>query len=345
MVSIILLNWNGKRFLADCIQSLCAQTFTDYELIIVDDHSTDGSQELLTQHYAQYALFFNASNRGYCGGANLGIRNSIGEYVLILNPDVILSPDYLIHIVDAFARDPEVGIVTGKLLRFDRTTLDSTGQFLRKNLTPLERGYGVPDQGQYEQPEYVFSSCGAAACYRRAMLEDIRLAGDYFDEAYFAFYEDLDVGWRAQLLGWKAYYTPSAVAYHYRGGGLVALVHKKSWFELLPGVQEASFTKKPAALQRHIIKNRYLTLLKNASWQDLVHGGWDLVRFEVCLWGYMLCVRPSLCVTLVDLWKLWRPTLQKRRTIHTRKSISDVSAWRLSKHQERRFDQKNNPQR
>jgi len=319
MVSIILLNWNGKQFLQDCIRSICAQSYRNYEVIIIDNCSTDGSREYLLQQYNHYQLFLNDVNLGYCGGSNLGIRKTKGEYVLILNPDIILHADFLAHIIKAVECDSSIGIATGKLLRFDKKTLDSTGQFLRKNLTPLERGYGEPDTGKYNQPGYVFSSCGAVAFYRRAMLEAIQLDGEFFDESYFAFYEDLDIGWRAQLLGWKAYYIPTAVAYHYRGGGLAELKRNKHWFEHIPFFPNVSLTQKPTSLQRHIIKNRYLTLIKNASFRDILRGFSAILKFEFLLWGYMLCARPSLLTTFADLAKLLPEALKKRRYIQARR--------------------------
>jgi GT2 family glycosyltransferase len=321
MVSIILLNWNGKRFLQDCIQSVCAQSYRNYELISIDNCSTDGSQEFLLQQDNLDQLFLNEVNLGYCGGSNLGIRKTTGEYVLILNPDVILHSDFLAHILEVVEYDPSIGIATGKLLRFDRKTLDSTGQFLRSDLSPLERGYGEPDTGQYDQPGSVFSSCGAVAFYRRAMLEDIQLDGEFFDESYFAFYEDLDLGWRAQLLGWKAYYIPTAVAYHYRGGGLTELKQPESWFERIPFFPTVSLIKKPVALQRHIIRNRYLTLIKNASSHDILRGLPAILKFELLLWGYVVCMRPSLLTTLFDLVKRIPEARKKRHCIRARRNV------------------------
>ena len=321
LVSIIVINWNGKRFLQECLQSLYAQTCRDVEVILIDNDSTDGSRELLREHASRCRLLLNSANLGYCGAANLGISASRGDYVLILNPDVTLSPDFLEKLASCAERNPQVGSLTGKLLRFDHQTLDSAGQFLRKNLTPLERGYDQPDTGQYNVAEYVFSSCGAAAFYRRKMLEDIQLDGEYFDDAYFAFYEDLDIGWRAQLFGWKAYYLPDAVAHHYRGGGFSSPSAPASWVERLPFAPRVSFTGKPRFVQRHILKNRYLTLIKNADWSELFIGLPKIARLEFLILGYMLLARPSLLAAWGDVLKLlpqawrWRRHIQGRRVV------------------------------
>lgn len=320
MISIVVINWNGKKFLRECLESLRIQTCRDVEIIAIDNASTDGSQEWLQQETLD-RLFLNRENLGYCGGANQGICHTRGEFILILNPDVILEANFLERLIACAEQHPEVGIFCGKLLRFDRKTLDSTGQFLRKNLTPFERGYGEEDTGQYEQADYVFSSCGAVALYRRTMLEQIRLDGDYFDADYFAFYEDLDIGWRAQLLGWKAYYLPEAVAYHFRGGGLSEQSRPLSWFERIPWIPRVSFTQKPHFIQRHIIKNRYLTILKNASWRVLLKGLPQILRLECLIWGYTLLERPSLLLVFWDVIKILPSAWRKRRHIQMRQAI------------------------
>lgn len=324
MISVVLVNWNGKRFLAECLQSIAGQTYQPQEILIVDNASTDGSQEWLLReqpHYS-YQLQMNTTNLGYCGGANLGIRQTHGKYVVVVNPDVMFEVTFLERLLAVAEQNENFGILTGKLLRFDRRTIDSTGQFLRRNLSPLERGYGEPDNGQYEQPGPVFSACGAVAWYRRTMLEDIQLHGEYFDESYFAFYEDLDIGWRAQLLGWKAYYTPTAVAYHYRGGGLSGQERKKHWFERLPYFPSASFLEKPVFIQRHIMLNRYLTLGKNASWPEILWGFPAIFHYELRVWGYACCVRPTLLHTLRDFRRLFPEIRKKRQEVQQRKVVA-----------------------
>ena len=322
MISIVVINWNGKKFLSACLQSLRVQTYQDVETLVIDNASTDGSREWLQAENSGERLLLNAQNLGYCGGANQGIRHARGEYVLIINPDVILEADFLARLIACAEQHPEVGMFSGKLLRFNRQTLDSTGQFLRKNFTPFERGYDEEDAGQYDCAEYVFSACGAVALYRRAMLDDIQLDGDYFDSAYFAFYEDLDIGWRAQLFGWKAYYLPEAVAYHFRGGGFSTHLQADGWFERIPWLPRVSFTQKPPFVQRHILKNRYLTLLKNASWRELLAGLPHILRLECLIWGYVLFVRPSLFFALRDVITLLPRVWRKRKHIKQRQIIS-----------------------
>ena len=321
LVSIVLINWNGKHFLHDCIHSIRQQSYPQQELLLLDNDSDDDSADFLRSHYSEEQLILSQQNLGYCGGANLGIHKSQGEYVLLLNPDIILEPDFIERLVRYAETQPHCGILSGKLLRFDKQTLDSTGQFLRPNISPLERGYGEHDRGQYEQIGPIFSACGAVAFYRRSMLEDIRLGDEYFDESHFAFYEDLDIGWRAQLFGWQAAYEPKAVAYHYRGGGLSRQSQKTAWFERIPCLPKVSFSSKPLFIQRHVLINRYLTILKNASFRDLLAGLPEILRYELLMWSYVLLMRPALFLTLIDLFRFLPKTLKKRKLIARRKRV------------------------
>ena len=177
-----------------------------------------------------------------------------GDWLLSLNPDVILSRDFLSKLVAAGEQDSRIGAVCGKLLRWrpgeaaERTQIiDSTGIYFLRNLRHLDRGSDEIDRGQYERPEYVIGATGAAALYRRKMVEDVSVDGEFFDEDFFAYREDADVAWRAQLLGWRCLYTPQAVAWHVRR------------------VTPERFKELPDLINRHSIKNRFLMRAKNLS--------------------------------------------------------------------------------
>lgn len=153
----------------------------------------------------------------YCEAVNEGIATTRGAFVLVLNDDVQLEAEYIACCVRACADDPGIGMVSGKLIRPDGVTLDSAGLMLTYWRTARDRGYGTSDRGQYECEEEVFGVNGAAAWYRRVLLEQIREDGFYCDPAYRIFYEDLDIAWRAQRRGWRAWYVPAARAIHARG--------------------------------------------------------------------------------------------------------------------------------
>jgi GT2 family glycosyltransferase len=161
----------------------------------------------------------NRDNLGFARAHNKGIRETRGSYYVPLNPDVVLEPNYLADLVASVDERREVGSACGKIYFLDADgdptrRLYSTGHLLTKNRKPANRGYKREDLGQFEQEEYVFGVNGACPLYRRSMLEDVVVNGEYFDETFFLYGDDYDLGWRAQLLGWKSLYVPWAVAYH-----------------------------------------------------------------------------------------------------------------------------------
>ncbi len=220
--SIVIPNWNGARFLPVCLDSVQRQTYPVIEVIVVDNASTDGSQALLQSGYPWVTLIELPENRGFTGACNAGIQASSGAVIALLNNDTEVDARWATAVMDAFARHPEVGSVASKMLLFDRRdTFHTTGDFFTVEGRPGNRGVWQKDEGQYNQEEYVFSACGGSAAYRRAMLDQIGL----LDDDFFFSGEDVDLGWRAQLAGWRCLYTPEAIVYHHlsaTGGGVTA---------------------------------------------------------------------------------------------------------------------------
>ena len=253
-VAIVIVTWNSASYLPGCLDSLRRLTRSPAELVVVDSGSTDGAADLVRESYPEARLIVCDTNVGFCRANNLGIRASTSPFVLVLNPDTVLEPEFLDRLLPAF-EDPDVGLVAGKLFRFDRTTLDSCGQRLSRARRPKDRGYGRPDRGEYDRDESVFGVCGAAAFYRREMLERIADPGPcYFDERFFAFGEDLDIAWRARRAGWRAVYRHRAVGYHARGGSATRAPRLRRWAAMLGRSPEIRF---------HAVKNRYLAILRN----------------------------------------------------------------------------------
>jgi GT2 family glycosyltransferase len=309
LVSIIVVSWNSREFLPGCLASVKEQTHPAVELIVVDNASSDGSPALVREHHPSALLIENTQNLGFCAANNLGLKRARGVYILFLNADATLTPRYLEEALRPFSDDRRTGMVAGKVLRFDHHTLDTTGQILTRSRRVRERGYGEPDRGQYDRPGEVFSVCGAVALVSRAMVDSVSLDGEFFDEDFFAFNEDLDAGWRARRLGWRCAYTPSAVAYHFRGG---TQDHRRDG-----AARRGEMTRRPPAIQAHIVKNRYLAMIKNDSPAAFVRDlpfilGWDIV-----LWGWLALRSPA---TLALLWRqrhLLGRAFAKRRALRT----------------------------
>lgn len=221
-LSVVIPNWNGKRFLVTCLDSLRRQTYSNLAVIIVDNASSDGSQGLIRDAYPEVRLIELAENQGFTGACNIGIEAAKSEIVALLNNDTEADERWADELVAAFAARPEVGIVASKMLLFDqRERFHTAGDYFTIDGRAGNRGAWELDAGQYDRGEFVFSACGGAAGYRRSMLADIGA----LDDDFFFLLEDADLGWRAQLAGYKVWYAPGAIVYHHlsaSGGGVTA---------------------------------------------------------------------------------------------------------------------------
>ena len=220
-VMVVVPTWNGERFLAECLASLAAQT-QPHRAIVVDNGSVDGSVALVRARFPDVELVLLAHNQGFAGGVNRGIEAALAggaELVALLNNDAVADERWLEHLVVCAAEHPEAGIVTAKLLAFDREHLDSTGDCYGGWGLPWPRGRGELDRGQFDDAPEVFAASGGASLYRASMLRGVGT----FDEAFFAYYEDVDLSFRARLAGWGVRYAPAARAYHRIGGTSAAL--------------------------------------------------------------------------------------------------------------------------
>jgi len=221
-ISVIIPNWNGAEYLPACLDSLRKQTHEEHRVILVDNGSGDGSLELLSTRYPEVQVIALPENRGFAEAVNVGIKASDDPVIALLNNDTEADSGWLAALMKAMEAYPEAGSVASKILLFDRRNVfHSAGDYYRSDGTPGNRGVWQEDLGQYNREEMIFGACGGAAAYRRPMLEDIGL----FEESFFAFCEDVDLAWRAQLAGYKCVYAPQAIVYHRlsaTGGGTTA---------------------------------------------------------------------------------------------------------------------------
>ena len=211
IVSIIIPHLNGRHHLHDCFTSLRQQTWQDFEIILVDNGSTDGTQQYVQEQYPEVILLELGQNRGFTGACNAGWRVASGEYVILLNNDTEVDANWLTEIVSAFQRRPDVGIVASKMLLFDqRNHFHTAGDYYTIDGRPGNRGVWQEDVGQFDAEEEVFGACGGSSAYRRELLDEI----GFLDDDFFFSCEDVDISWRAHLAGWKVLYVPAAVVYH-----------------------------------------------------------------------------------------------------------------------------------
>ncbi len=305
LVSVVIANWNGVRHIRRCLDAVFDQTWAEIEVVVVDNGSTDGSKEIIRRNYPQARLIENPANRGFGVAYNQAIRAAHGPYLLALNADVFLDREFVRLAVVGMERDPGIGTVAGRIYRDGTQDLMNAGVYLRKRLS-------LVNSANVDQEEFVFASNGAAPFHRRAMLEDVKVFDEYFDESYFAYQEDIDLAWRAQLRGWRCLYVPEATAHHVGSAsvdGKVRLIDKPPFF------------------QRHVLKNRYMTLTKNCSPGLFLSLFPSLLLTELLTWPYFLLRRPLrvpyLALAIVDYLRLLPLTLRKRRLIQGRRRVND----------------------
>ena len=217
MISVVIVNYNGKKFLDGCLSSLDRQTCRDFEVILVDNGSSDGSAAYVRERYPSVILVETGKNLGFAGGTNAGIRVARGEFIFTLNNDTIADPHLLEEIVRSMQLDSRVGMCAAKMI-FPDGRIASTGICISRSGAAWNRGGGEePDHGQFDVEKEVFGPCAGAALYRRSMLDET----GHFDEDFFLFMEDVDLAFRARLSGWTCIYVPMARVVHIHGGTAV----------------------------------------------------------------------------------------------------------------------------
>jgi GT2 family glycosyltransferase len=216
LVSLIILNWNGKHLLDRCLASVLSQTYPKLEILVVDNGSKDGSVDYLRSQYPQVNIVVNSENLGFCGGNNVGLRQAKGDYIVLLNNDAVLGPHCIEELHKTIEKDKGVGCVASKILLADGSNkIDAAG--IAICLDGLSIGRGRTESGdKYNEEAEVFFASDCCCIYRKELLADIGL----YDEDFFAYAEETDMGWRSQLRGWRCLYNPRAVVYHEHSSSL-----------------------------------------------------------------------------------------------------------------------------
>ncbi len=313
MLSVTIVTYNSGRFIRRCLESVLEQRHPRLEVIVVDNASTDGTTDILEHFEDRCVVVYNEENIGFAAAQNQAISMSRGDWMLTLNPDVLLLPDFCTRLMQVADAHPRLGTVCGKLLMMDASfkipdqrVVDTTGIYFNPMLRHHDRGCLETDNGHFLDYEYVFGASAAAACYRREMIDDISVDGEFFDSDFFAYREDADVAWRAQLYGWKCIYTPIAFGYHVR--------------KLRPGMRRFL----PPHINMHSVKNRFLMRAKNITAGIYLRNFVPILVRDLGILAYCFIAERSSLKAFYLFSRDWSRVMEKRRVIQDRKRVDEA---------------------
>lgn len=294
-VSVSVVSCARYDLLRSCLQSVASQSHPVLECFIWLNSSKKQEAVSFSRTFGPSFIFdFSEDNELYCKPHNSAIARSKGEFILCLNDDVFLSDSYVSSALQAFLRDPRVGLVAGCLLRPQGEAYDSTGLFLSLSRRARDRGYGQKREGRSFPEGRIFGVNGAAMFLRRSMLEETRQQNGYFDENYGIFYEDLDLSWRARRAGWKAWYAPDAIAYHHRGS-----TTRSGRAGLKAPFLDFAMDRLPQDLKLRLILNRYATMIKNDQPIPFLFCLLFILSFDLKVLFYLLIFDRKTLLVLV----------------------------------------------
>jgi GT2 family glycosyltransferase len=310
---VAIVTCDSARYIRRCLQAVLGQTGVSLEIVVLDNASTDSTRKILKEFSGKIRVILSSRNLGFAEGQNRILQETSAPWVMTLNPDVLLEPAFVRGLLDAAETDPAAGAVCGKLYSIGpgfrplaEPRIDSTGIFFTPAMRHFDRGWHQTDNHDFGRMEYVFGASAAAALFRREMIEDVSVGGNFFDPDFFVYREDADLAWRAQLLGWKSIYTPSAVGHHVR---TVTPENRRSV---------------PAVLNMHSVKNRFLMRIKNATGGLYRLYWWPMTLRDLIVVGGSILTEPS---SLPAYWHLARclpRALRQRREIMSRRRVSDA---------------------
>lgn len=326
-ISAVIVSYNSEKFLPENLRAMIRQTEPFHRILVVDNNSSDNSIGVMEEFSNDIDILPLSRNCGYATAANLGIdeikkmENTRYEdtdripfeeqLILVANSDIILDEGFNAAVLERFSGDNCPDMLSPLILRFDGKTVDSAGQGSSLSLHPVETGFNRPVDQVDTEEKPVFSVCGAATVFTGRALEQLKLDHEYYDEDFFMFWEDFDIGWRAVLLGLKTEFHPNAVVRHFRSGTL-----KKNML-----ARFSLALARPSHIKYHLVKNRYLTLIKNfrlrANFKNM-----PFIFLKDILWVTLLTFSsPKIIIPLMKSGKLVKQAVRKRQQIKSRENI------------------------
>lgn len=303
-VSVIIVNWNGRKFLSECLSSLYNQEYKNIEVIFVDNNSSDNSVEYVKKNFPKTKIIINKKNLGFAEANNIGYRYAKSDYVLFLNNDTRVTVNFLTELVKSLDSDKKIGGVQGKILLMDDPSkLDSVGAFLTNTGILYHYGINKQDGSKYNKSIDIYSAKGACMMFKMEVLKKIEVDGEVFDSRYFAYFEETDLCHRVWLAGYRIVFVPKSIIYHKMGGTSTKMNNN--------------------FIQYHSFKNRINSYIKNLNFINLVkimsvhlliceiYAVYVLIKLNL---GFFLAIQQAIIWNIIQL----TASLHKRNYIQER---------------------------
>lgn len=330
-ISIQIVTWNSFKYLPFVLKSIASLSNNDFSVLVIDNASRDDSVKYIRERYPTIKLLQNRHNLGFSKAHNQGISITKSPFILILNPDVILTPNYIKLLISEMIKESRIGSVTGRLLKYQfgkdevneiiyTKNIDTTGIEINRSRRVFNRGEGEVDTGQYDTKKDIFGVSGSASIYRREALDDCSVFGEYFDENFFAYKEDVDLAWRLQSRGWTSRYVPQALAYHHRQATGNTANDK---MVIKQRRQHSKF------INYYSYKNHLFTIWKNESIGNLIKDSPWIGLYELKKIVYIILFEVATIKSLFEYFKQLPKINNKRRYIQSkrREKASKIRKW------------------
>lgn len=329
-LSVNLVTLNGEKYLPYLLESLRNQTYKDYELLVIDNGSVDKTVDYLEKEWEGLKIIKNQKNIGFASGHNHAIKLSKGEYILMLNQDIILAPDIFEQAIKFLDKNDKIGALQPKLYRWKFTSdkdvidqektniIDSVGLEVFKNFRIIEKGTGNEDREEYDSVKEVFGVTGALPFFRRQALEDVKFKEEYLDDLFVSYKEDVDLSWRLKLRDWKIVYYPKTFAYHARG------VESNKDFS---NSQVSKNRKQKSDFANYnSYKNHLIMLIKNLTFKNMLKYGIFIGWYELKKFIYLILFEQKTLKGLFEIFKNWKLIWAKRKFIQANRK-AEIGKW------------------
>lgn len=318
LVTINVVVFNGEKYLAPCLEAIRKQTYSNLEVNVCDNHSTDRTRDIVRTQFSEFRLIEHPTNLGMWPGHEEALKHSKGVYVLCVSADVMIDSQFVERSVAICEADLKIGAVQAKIYQYDypklsdgsyrqSTLIDTCGFFMFRSRRVGNVGHGMPDDGRYAQLKEIFGVEGAVPFFRRSALESLRIDGTIWDHDYFWYGDDLDVAWRMNLFGWKQCFDPNVIAFHDRS---TTKGMAKGW---LDAINRVSLRRQiPITKRRLDWSNTRFTIIKNDYIINILRDLPRILLRETQVLGYAILFEPGLLLEFGRFARLLPRMLAKR---------------------------------